>query len=95
MRRVVRPVVAILLLVGVGWAAADRGGGSSSHGGPICALILAADDPARRDHLAALAPETPTPVDPRVLHFEAPAQPTVALRTADLLVDAPKTSPPA
>lgn len=93
MRRVVRPVMAVLLLVGVGVAATDLG--SARCRGPICALIIADDDDARVGQLAVVVPELPRLQTPDRCDLAAPAQPTVALRTADLLVDAPKTSPPA
>lgn len=95
MRGVVRPAVAVLLLVGVGMAAADRVAGPRCCG-PICALIIADDDElARVGAVPVIVPEPPAihaaiqaPLD---VSTPAPPPPVVAL---DLLISAPKTSPP-
>jgi len=96
MRGVVRPLVAVLLLVGVGMAAADHVC-PATRNGPICALLVADDDDLLRiGHVVVVVPQTPTvaPSPPRALALTLPPA-TAPVVATDPLIDAPKTSPPA
>lgn len=94
MRGVVRPAIAVLLLVGVGMASAAHARIGTC--GDVCAIADAGDDEARVGNLTAVLPDTATiartiqpPCDVRWIGSATPPSPT------DPLIDAPKTSPPA
>lgn len=95
MLAVLRPALAVLLLVGVGVAAVEDAA-CCADVVEDCSVLQTDDNEARMGGLAALVPDSLrlTRSEQPPLVADAPP-PVVAARVADVLTAAPKTSPPA
>jgi len=98
-RGVLRPAIAVLLLVGVGVAAADRA--SAVCTGPRCCRtidVADVDDGCGGDYIGGAAltpPQATVPVGVEGLAIVVAAgAPATTPRATLVLVEAPKTSPP-